>query len=92
MLCFQPHLTHYIAVRFQKTCIYVIKVSTMKNVYNLHFKSKSSCATALFAVSKDEWDAKEYTGKFMTLYILQYAKRHLLGQSYIKQQAYSSTY
>ena len=36
---------------------------------------------SLFAVSKDEWDTKEDTGKSMknALYVLQYAKRHLLG-------------
>ena len=36
-----------------------------------------------FAVSKDEWDTKEDTGKSMknVLYVLRYAKRHRLGQS-----------
>ena len=34
-----------------------------------------------FAVSKDEWDTKEDTGKSMknALYVLRYAKRHLSG-------------
>ena len=34
-----------------------------------------------FAVSKDEWDTKEDTGKSIknTLYVLRYAKRHLSG-------------
>ena len=40
-----------------------------------------------FAVSKDEWVTKEDTGKSMknALYVLQYAKGHLSGQSNIKQ-------
>jgi len=53
-------------------------------------KRKPSHATTestLFAVSKDEWNIKEGTGKFMKniLYILQYVKRHLSGQSNIEQ-------
>jgi len=53
---------------------------------DFHYETKLSNATAkltLFAVSKDEWDTKEGTGKSMKniLYILWYAKRHLLGQS-----------
>ena len=51
---------------------------------NFRYKGKPSCATAkstLFAVSKDEWDTKEDTGKSMknALYILWYAKGHLSG-------------
>jgi len=47
-------------------------------------KRKPLCATTestLLMVSKDDWDTKEGTGKFMknVLYILHYAKRHLLG-------------
>ena len=40
-----------------------------------------------FAVSKDEWDTKEDTGKSMknALYVLWYAKRHLSGRSDIEQ-------
>ena len=40
-----------------------------------------------FAVSQDEWDTKEDTGKSMknTLYILRYAKRHLSGRSDVEQ-------
>ena len=43
--------------------------------------------STLFAVRKDEWDTKEDTGKSMknALYILRYAKRHLLGQSDVQQ-------
>jgi len=38
-------------------------------------------------MNKDEWDTKEYTGKSMknALYILQYAKRHLLSQREVEQ-------
>ena len=47
----------------------------MKNTGSFHYEGKPSCATAkstLFAVSKDEWDTKEDTGKSMknALYIL----------------------
>jgi len=53
-------------------------------------KRKPSCATTestFFAASKDEWNTKEATGKSVknALYILWYAKRHLLGQSDIEQ-------
>ena len=43
--------------------------------------------STLFAVSKDEWDTKEDIGKSMknALYVLWYAKRHLSGQSDVKQ-------
>ena len=42
----------------------------------------------LFNVSKDEWNTKEDTGKSLeyALYVLQYAKRHLLGWSNVEQQ------
>ena len=61
-----------------------IKVATMKNTNNFHYEGKPSRATAkstLFAVSKDEWDTKEDSGKSMrnALYVLWYAKRHLSG-------------
>ena len=79
-------LTHYTAVRI-KNClksISPIKIATMKNMDDFHYKGKPSCASAkstLFAVSKDEWDTKEDTGMSMknALYVLRYAKRHLLG-------------
>jgi len=37
--------------------------------------------STLFAVSKDEWDTKEGTGKSMknALYVQQYSKRYLSG-------------
>ena len=43
--------------------------------------------STLFTVSKDEWDTKEDTSKSMknALYVLRYAKRHLLGQSDVEQ-------
>ena len=59
-----------------------IKIATTKNTDNFCYKRKLSHATAkstLFAISKDEWDTKEDTGKSMknALYVLGYAKRHL---------------
>ena len=41
----------------------------------------------LFAVSKDEWDTKEDTGKSIknALYELRYVKRHLSGRSDVEQ-------
>ena len=47
----------------------------------------TTAKSTLFAVSKDEWDTKEDTGKSMknTLYVLRYSKRHFLGQSDIEQ-------
>ena len=61
----------------------------MKKMDDFCFEGKPSCATAKlipFAVSKDEWDTKEDTGKSMknALYVLQYAKRHLSGQSNVE--------
>ena len=52
-----------------------------------------ACATiksTLFAVNKDEWDIKEDNGKFIknTSYILQYAKRYLLGLKVKKLSPY----
>ena len=63
---------------------YAIKVATMKNTDDFHYERKPSRATTkstLFAISKDEWDTKEDTGKSMknALYVLRYGKRHLLG-------------
>ena len=59
-----------------------IEVATMKNMDDFCYEGKPSCATAKltsFAVSKDEWDTKEETGKSMknALYVLWYAKRHM---------------
>ena len=56
----------------------------MKNTDNFRYEGKPSHATAkstLLAVSKDEWDTKEDTGKSMKngLYVLRYANRHLSG-------------
>jgi len=53
-------------------------------------KRKPSHATTestLFTVSKDEQNTKKGTGKSIknALYILQYVKRHLSGQSNVEQ-------
>ena len=75
--------THYTVVQV-KNCLKstsAIKIAAMKNTDDFHYKGKASCATTkstLFAVSKDEWDTKENTGKSMKN-ALRYAKRHLLG-------------
>ena len=91
-LCCQLCSTHYTAVQI-KNCLKstsAIKIATMKNTDDFQYEGKPSRATAKstpFTVSKDEWDRKEDTGKSMknALYILRYAKRHLLGQSDVKQ-------
>ena len=78
--------TRYTAVQM-KNCLKstsAIKIATMTNMDNFCYEGKPSCAIAkltLFAVSKDEWDTKEDTGKSMkkALHILWYAKRHLSG-------------
>ena len=78
--------TRYTAVRI-KNCLKstsAINIATMKNTDDFHFEGKPSRACAKltpFPVSKDEWDTKEDTGKSMknALYVLRYAKRHLLG-------------
>ena len=47
---------------------FAIKVAIMKNTDNFRYEKKPSRATAKstpFAVSKDEWDTKEDTGKSM---------------------------
>ena len=61
----------------------------MTNTDDFRYDGKPSRAIAtltLFAVSKDEWDTKEDTGKSMknALYILRYAKRHLSNSEKIK--------
>ena len=84
--------TRYTAVRIKNylKSTSAIKIATMKNTDDFRFEGKSSCACAKstpFPVSKDEWDTKEDTGKSMknALYVLQYAKRHLSGQSDVEQ-------
>ena len=62
----------------------------MKSMDDFRYEEKPSRATAtstLFTVSKDEWDTKEDTGESMknALYVLRYAKRHLLGRSDVEQ-------
>ena len=88
--------TCYTPVRI-KNCLKstsAIKIATMTNTDHFcscfRYKGKPSRANAkltLFAVSKDEWDAKEDTGKSMknVLYVLCYAKRHLSGRSNVEQ-------
>ena len=62
-----------------------IKIATMTiTTDDFHYEGKPSRAIAkltFFAVSKDEWDTKEDTGKSMkkALHILRYAIRHLSG-------------
>ena len=62
-----------------------IKIAIRKNKDNFLYKGKPSRATAkliLFAVSKDKWDTKEDTGKYMknALYVLRYAKSTSLAE------------
>ena len=88
-LCCRLCSTSYTAIRI-KNCLKstsAIKIATMDD---FHFEGKLSCActkSTPFPVSKDEWDTKEDTSKSMknALYVLRYAKRHLLGQSDVKQ-------
>ena len=76
----------YTAVQI-KNCLKstsTFKIATMKNTDDFRYEGKPSHAitkSTLFAVSKDEWDTKEDTGKSMkdALYVLQYTKRHLSG-------------
>ena len=90
--CCQLCSTRYTAVQIENCSksTSAIKTATMKNIENFRYEGKPSRAIAkstLFTVSKDEWDTKEDTGKSMknALYILWYAKRHLLCQSYVEQ-------
>ena len=67
-----------------------IKIATTKNTDNFRYKGKPSRATTkspLFAVSKDEWDTKEDTGKSMknALCVLRYTKRHQSDRSDVEQ-------
>ena len=91
-LCCLLCSTRYIAVQI-KNCSKsssAIKIATTKNTDDFRYEGKPSHATTkstLFAVSKDEWDTKEDTGKSMknALYILWYAKRHQSGRSDVEQ-------
>ena len=67
-----------------------IKIATITNMDDFRYEGKPSRAIAkstLFAVSKDEWDTKEDTGKSMKkeLHVLRYAKRHLSGRTDVEQ-------
>ena len=84
--------THYTAFRI-KNCsksTSAIKIAATKNTDDFRYEWKPSRATTkstLFAVSKDEWDTKEDTGKSMknALYVLRYAKRNQSGRSDVEQ-------
>ena len=90
--CISKERNGYTAVRI-KNCLKstsAIKIATMTNTDNFHYEGKPSrtiAKSALFTVSKDEWDTKENTGKSMknALYVLWYAKRHLLDRSDVEQ-------
>ena len=62
-----------------------INIATMTNTDDFRYTegkpSRAIGKLTLFAVSKDEWDTKEDTGKSMNnaLYVLRYAKRYLSG-------------
>ena len=78
--------THYTTVQIKNwlKSTSAIKIASMTNTDDFCYKGKPSRVIAkstLFDVSKDEWDTKEDTGKSMknALYILRYAKWHLLG-------------
>ena len=84
--------TCYTAVQI-KNCLKsssAIKIATTKNMDDFHYEGKPSRAitkSTIFAVSEDEWDIKEDTGKFMknALHVLRYAKRHQSGRSNVEQ-------
>ena len=92
--------TRYTVVRI-KNCLKstsAFKIATMKvNTEYFCYEGKPSRAIAkstLLAVSKDEWDTKEDTGKSMknALYILRYAKLSTVGpkrRRTVKNQACS---
>ena len=73
------HSTCY--AHYESRTVPAIKVATMKNNENFHYKgSRHVCYRQIdtsFTVSKDEWDKKEDTGKSTknTLYVMWYAKR-----------------
>ena len=79
--CVQPITQHYESRTVRKAPLQTV---TMKNMDDFRYEWKPPCAIAkstLFAVSKDEWGAKEDTGESMKnkLYILRYAKTHPSG-------------
>ena len=59
----------------------VIKVAIMKNTDDFRHERKLSFVTTKLTLFADEWNTKEGTGKSMknALYVMRYAKRHLLG-------------
>ena len=66
LLC-QLCSTHYTAVRVKKLLknTSVIKVAIMKNIDDFHYAKEAIACSHQIAVSKDEWNTKEDTGKFM---------------------------
>ena len=89
MFCCRLCSTHYTAVQI-KNCLNstsAIKIATMKNTDYFRYEGEAIMCYHQITVSKDEWDTKEDTGKSMknALYVLRYAKRHLLGQSDVEQ-------
>ena len=85
--------TRYTAVQI-KNCLKstsAIRIATMTNMNNFRYirREATMCHRQIdtFAISKDERDTKENTGKSVknALYVLQYAKRHLSGQSDVEQ-------
>ena len=85
--------THYTTVRI-KNCLKstsAIKIATMTNMDDFRYTegklSRAIAKLTLFAVSKDEWDTKEDTGKSMknAMYVLRCAERNLSDRSDIKQ-------
>ena len=91
-LCCRLFSTCYTAVQIENCSksTSAIKTATLKNMDDFRYEGKPSRAIAkstLFAVSKDERDTKEDTGKSMknALYILRHAKRHLSGRSDVEQ-------
>jgi len=64
------------------------KVTSVKNTHNFTvMRRKPTTKLIYFTVSKDEWNTKEGTCKSMknALYVLQYAKKHLLVWSDVEQ-------
>jgi len=47
--------------------------------------SRATTKSALFLVSKDEWNTKEGKSMKNALHVMWYAKRHLSGQSDVEQ-------
>ena len=83
--------TRYTAIRIKNhlKSTSANKIATMKNTTISVTNGSHHVLSPIqhFAVSKDEWDTKEDTGKSMknALHVLRYAKRHLLDRSNVGQ-------